>query len=246
MLGVAAEKGHKVHPTSRSQLVHDTPLLSLVEPREAPELTTMQKLRAKVPALPFFLNPRRLPFNAPYNYLAIVGLPILLPAMIVLVLYRFAAESRKSRARVSELDKGWDMEEGDGRGERHRIERLVRSVMMSVGEERVDEERSFIGSAHHDDEGVVQVEEASQTATPNRSPLQSSWAEGNKHQQPALLAAQTRMVRALNDLQTLPRLEKRWAYFDDVINGESMSRHAGKESTLILYLARTAHAIIVW
>lgn len=210
-----------------SSLMEGAPLLSAIEPGEAPVLTTWERIRSKAPTLPFFLNPRRLPMRAPYNYLAVLGLPILLPTMIVLVLYRFSSESRKSRARVSELDRGWSMEEGNGKDERGRIDLLVRSFMIGAGEEQVDEERSILPTTPAEETHPAHVQvtydsKSTSSAPSRRSPLRIDVAS-KKHKQPALLDSQRKMVRTLNDPAAVPRLEKRWTYFDDVVNCECIS-----------------------
>jgi len=185
------------------------------------------------PTLPFFLNPRRLPMNAPYNYLVVLGLPILLPTMMVLVLYRFSTESRKSRARVSELDRGWALEEGKGQDERSRIDKLVRSIVMSSTEDRVDEERNMMPRtpAEETKPANVQVDGKDSNGildvpANRRSPLQVDVAS-KKHKQPDLLDPQKKMIRTLNDPAIVPRLEKRWTYFDDVTNCEYISPQRG-------------------
>lgn len=203
----------------------DAPLLSSVDPGEAPVLTRWEKVRSMTPTLPFFLNPRRLPMNAPYNYLVVLGLPILLPTMIVLVLYRFSKESKRSRVRVSELDRGWALEEGKGQDERGRIDKLVRNIVMSSTEDQVDEERNMMPTtpAEETKPAHVQVGKYSKgildIPSNRRSPLQVDIAS-RKHKQPDLLDSQKKMIRTLNDPAIVPRLEKRWTYFDDVTNCE--------------------------
>ncbi|UZJ54868.1 hypothetical protein CBS101457_004188 [Exobasidium rhododendri] len=209
------------------EMIAETPLLAKVEPRTAPELTFWQGVRSMAPSLPFFLNPKRLPMRAPYNYLVILGLPVLLPTFVVLVLFNFTKESKRSRARVLELDRDWDMEEGRGKGEKDRIDHLMRSVMMSAGEDQVDQESSILPTSPVE-EDLSNVHKSFQGVDSARRRMRSPLdvpTTVEKPKQPPLLEAQKRMIRALNDPKIVPRLEKRWTYFDDVIN---------------------SHAIIVW
>jgi hypothetical protein len=199
-----------------SKVMPDAPLLSLVEPREACELTLRQKIRQYTPSLPLFLNPNRVPFRTPLNYLAVLSLPILFPGLVLVILYKFSSESRKSRARVSELDKGWDIEEGKGKGEKDRINQVMRSVIMSVGEDRVDEDPT---SPMSERSNVHFLDQDNTTFQPvsNRSPLGVKASVGKLRQVP-LPEAQRRMVQSLNDPSVVPRLEKRWTYFDDELS----------------------------
>lgn len=199
------------------------------------------RLAAWRPSLPFFLNPRRLPFRFPFNYIIVIALPITLPTFLLLLIFRFAREAGKSRKRILELDSGWRDEDEDERAGTGRIDRLVRNVVMSVGEDRVDEQRGIFGSGDDADEEAVRRitvpttngnqsrVDSTATATANtadwtglkKSPLEKPTAieEGRKSKQPALHEAQKRIVLNLN---SLPRLEKRWAYFNDVINSHAV------------------------
>jgi hypothetical protein len=116
------------------------------------------------------------------------------------------------------------MEEGKGKDERGRIDMLVRSFMIGAGEEQVDEEQSMMPTtpAEETHPAHVQVDYSSKDSSggsSRRSPLQIDVAS-KKHKQPALLDSQRKMVRTLNDPAVVPRLEKRWTYFDDVVNCE--------------------------
>jgi hypothetical protein len=212
--------------------------------------------------LPSFLNPNRFPMKAPYNYLVLLGLPILFPTVVVLIIYKLATESKRSRARVLELDKGWGLEEGKGSGEKGRIDRLVRNVMLSAAEEQVDEERNILPTSPGSEDGLANVHEVSigiDDTIAKRSPLQTPFMTENP-KQPPLLDAQKRIVRALNDPKNVPRLEKRWAYFGDVFNCECQGEIetegylAGNVADpfpshfhlLALAVLSLAHAIIVW
>lgn len=227
---------------SSSQL-DDAPLLTNVAlaDTKVDERSMWARLAAWRPSLPFFLNPRRLPFRFPFNYIIVIALPITLPTFLLLLIFRFARESGKSRKRILELDSGWRDEDEEQRAGTGRIDRLVRNVVMSVGEDRVDEQRDIFGSSDDADEEAVKQITASRTngdrsrvdstviATAKaadrtgltKSPLEKPTAieEGRKSKQPALHEAQKRIVHNLN---SLPRLEKRWAYFNDVINSHAV------------------------
>lgn len=166
----------------------------------------------------------------PYNYLAVIGLPILFPTMVILIIYKFSTESKKSRARVMELDRGWSVEEGKGQDERGRIDQLIRSVVMSSTEDRVDEDRSILPITPNEETSPANIipqianNNNNQLAMPTkRSPLQDLNLIKKAKQAP-LKDSQKQMVRTLNDPNIVPRLEKRWAYFDDVTNCECLSR----------------------
>lgn len=185
-------------------------------------MTRWESIRAGLPSVPFFLNPRRSPFKAPYNYLVVLGIPVLLPPLLVLLLYRFQKESRKSRARISELNKGWDLEEGQNEEGSSRIERVLRSVAISASEDRVEEERSFLPSSPTREKNpkIFGRRFSMEPVVPSqRSPLSASLVKKRKKQSP-LHDCQVNIVRSLNDPAVVPLLEKRWVYFDDVVNCE--------------------------
>ncbi|PWY98204.1 DUF676-domain-containing protein [Testicularia cyperi] len=62
--------------------------------------------------LPWILNPKRFPFRFPLNYLALLGLPVLLPTMIGLVLHRLSSQAKESNRRVSDFERLWAIENG--------------------------------------------------------------------------------------------------------------------------------------
>lgn len=127
-----------------------------------------------------------------------------------------------------ELDRGWSIEEGKGQDERSRIDMLVRSIVMSSTEDQVDEERSMLPTTPAEETHPAHVQSRSKSSkgllngSTQRSPLQVD-VSSKKHKQPALLDSQKKMIRALNDPAVVPRLEKRWTYFDEVSNCECIS-----------------------
>lgn len=144
--------------------------------------------------------------------------------MVVLIIYKFSTESRKSRARVLELDRGWSVEEGKGKDERGRIDQLIRSVVMSSTEDRVEEGRSLLPTTPNEETSPAHIKSnttnIAQLPLPSkRSPLQDLTLTKKRKQAP-LKESQKKMVRTLNDPNIVPRLEKRWAYFDEVTNCE--------------------------
>ncbi|KAE8215905.1 hypothetical protein CF327_g877 [Tilletia walkeri] len=72
--------------------------------------------------VPMFLNPRRIPFRFPLNYIAVPLFPIAFPILLALVLTHFRKESGDSRKRIRELRRLWreerelETEIADGKG----------------------------------------------------------------------------------------------------------------------------------
>ncbi|SNX85940.1 uncharacterized protein MEPE_04649 [Melanopsichium pennsylvanicum] len=62
--------------------------------------------------LPWILNPQRIPFTFPLNYVAWVALPVLLPIMLGLVLHKLTSDSRVSNKRVEEFERMWGLDNG--------------------------------------------------------------------------------------------------------------------------------------
>jgi hypothetical protein len=163
-------------------------------------------LSSYLPTVPFFFNPRRIPLGFPYNYLVVLGSPILIPVFTVRVLVKLSGDSKKSRLRIADLERGWEIGED---GQESRIDRLVRGTLL--GREAGDGDDLAEG-----------------TPSPNSSklPWHSPWPyEADRpasEKQPDLLLAQKTMVRNLNNADIIPRLTKVWAYYPDVTNAHAI------------------------
>lgn len=238
--GGQTQRSHPDPLLHRRNLVPNAPLVRTLATREAVPRTMAQTVIASIPTLPPFFNPRRLPFAFPYNYLLVGLSPLFLPILLCLLLVRFSNDSKKSRIRIKDLERGRDAEtEGP-----NRLTKLLTTVMQSAGEERVEihvpraEQESVeyaaadaADLAQDDKRPRVKVERfdrkgrqplASRLRAPWSSDAATEFGTTYKPKQPSLLPAQKAMVHHLNDPALLPQLRKIWTYFPDVINCHAM------------------------
>lgn len=181
------------------------------------EQTVLQSIKGSLGSPPPFLNPKRLPFSFPYNYIAVAASPVLLPLLVARIWFKLSKDSKESRLRIADMERGWEADlSGVPEG---RINRLVKGMVISAGEDNVEEERNILRTDAGEQPSVHGTVEVNHSTT--KAPWHSPWQHGElpkpKKQLP-LSEPQRNMVRNLNDAQNLPRLTKVWAYFPDVIN----------------------------
>lgn len=200
---------HAEHACS-STLDPDYP--SIITGIDAPEHAKPKSLRSRLPRLPWFMSPSRLPFSYPVSLLLVVLSPVVFPLVFIpLVLVRFAKESRASKRRIEAMHVAWrEGKEPGSDPHRTRAETLLRTAVESATEDHVKAPDSAPAPAH----ASVGTHASGTPAAEHMSvPLPPG-----KRKAPPLSEAQLRICERLNSRAVLPRLVKHRVYAEDVIN----------------------------
>lgn len=195
--------------------------------------------RAIVPqSWPWILNPYRIPWRFPLNWIAVIFFPIALPLAIVLLVTRLASGGRESNKRVKDLEKQWLQGKGlqdtryNKQHEQSRISAAMMETVQAVGENHVESVHSqsdlheaqlvntsaasnkhSISRRHH------HRRSSSSTLLPLHFDITPAVAARIDSIQPRLSDVQQKMQTNLNNL---PQLRKHLTYFDNVMNSHAI------------------------
>lgn len=139
-----------------------------------------------------------------------VALPILLPSLIALIIFRLSLDARKSRSRIKLLES----QESYG-------ERLVNAVAHM--EKRVED--AVIDYIDETGTGAVGEADTSgdsssvKAATQSQLYIEAKSDDAEAQGQPGLTELQKKLVKSLN---TIPRLKKELAYIHPVLNSHAV------------------------
>ncbi|MBW0519376.1 hypothetical protein O181_059091 [Austropuccinia psidii MF-1] len=182
-----------------------------------------------LPKLPFFLKPSTYPFPIPFNYLAVLLSPVLVPAFLVYIVGLFCYQSVESQKRIRKYSVGFLGNHSQRLKRVGLIEELEQSLIedfVGIGNENFDGPRSKPIQAEQLEGNLV---EADARSSGNNMPSTSS-AHGTKYssyladelypkhtlfKDQGLSQLQVEMIENINQL---PHLAKYFAFFDNIVN----------------------------
>ncbi|THH32042.1 hypothetical protein EUX98_g2159 [Antrodiella citrinella] len=151
--------------------------------------------------------PPVLQFKFPGNILVLILIPILLPAVLGLVVFRISLDNRKSRSRLRLLEKDESY--------RERLVHAIGRVERSIEDAAVD----FMDDPGREQTSLLQAD-GSSPATASSSASQEPGSEAPKLQSvDVLLPLQHIIVQTLN---ALPNLKKHLVFVDPVTNSHAV------------------------
>lgn len=220
-------------------------LLTSVEvPKQKPQKKPLlfRMYRSVVPySVPWFLNPRHVPWRFPFNYLLVLMFPIAAPLLITLLIIRLWGGTRESNRRVKQLQAEWlqgrevldTSEDGakKGRGskytaehERHRILDLVAETARAMGEDYVEEDskKPPVAELYKNGNGRAKSSPPRSSTFVNHfdvTPESATFIDGR---QPRLSAVQVQMQSNLHEALVPAGLRKHLAFFEGVRNSHAI------------------------
>ncbi|CAO1617531.1 unnamed protein product [Sympodiomycopsis kandeliae] len=96
---------------------------------------------------PWLLNPYRVPWRFPLNWIGVIFSPVVIPLFFVLVIFRLQSGSRGSKRRVKDLERDWLKGRGElttdeliygEEHERDRVSDVIHGTVQGVVEDNVD------------------------------------------------------------------------------------------------------------
>lgn len=194
-------------------------------PENAPTAKSLpvRFLKSVIPQrLPWLLNPHRVPWRFPLNWIAVIFSPIVIPLFFCLVIYKLQSGSRSSNKRVKEIERDWIKNTGrlqddkviyGKEDERSRMQEVLNETIQGVVEDHVE-----MPEASKNDNGSI-PRIRSRTASPSALDLTSSAREYLAKKEPALTPVQQAIQHNLN---SLPGLRKHLVFFDNVMNSHAI------------------------
>ncbi|CAL1714629.1 unnamed protein product [Somion occarium] len=152
--------------------------------------------------------PPALDFKFPYNIIIIVSLPVLFPALLILVVVRLSMDSHSSRSRIKLL------EEDESYGHRliHVVGQLEKSMEDAVAE--------LIDDQGNVEPQLPSTDTLADTCPPGThdQPSEAQTPQSSSEGSSLLTPRQRRMVATLN---SLPELKKELAFINPVLNSHA-------------------------
>ncbi|KDN44875.1 DUF676-domain-containing protein [Tilletiaria anomala UBC 951] len=203
------------------------------------ERSTLARLSAAVlpSSLPIFLRPSLYPFRPPWNYLSMLSLPFLLPALLCILAVRSRGQGKLSRKRIQEEEELWLKEQSlaaEQPNTNSRIQRMLiaaGNALQTVTEGVCAEEGE--GDKHPVLKNIIQGNGAPKRdpsssdrncATSTSKPM-STRIEGpsltlqrGRYAGSKLASLSEKQKLMVARLNALPNLRKHFTYFQDVTN----------------------------
>lgn len=190
-----------------------------------PRALPIRIFKAVVPQRwPFLLNPYRVPWPFPFNWIGVIFSPIVIPLFLTLVIYKLQSGSRESNKRVKQIQRDWIKGKGElhddklkygEEHERSRIEEVLNETIRGVAEDNVD----LPPSEHHQHTNGNAVPAPRSTTTPLALAVTPQAREYLSKKEVSLTEVQQRMQRNLNQI---PGLRKHLVFFDNVMNSHAI------------------------
>lgn len=210
-------------------------------PKPLPRPLGQKIIRAVVPrSWPWWLNPHRVPWRFPLNWIGVILFPVFVPLFLCLIIFRLWSGTRESNKRVKLLQAHWLKGRGlDGESvkygeehERSRIAGVLADTVQSVGEDHVEVDTSKENAGEADgatpsgsstppsQTPSTKTGPAPRTATvPLLFDITDEVRTRLNKISPPLSPVQVEMQRQLN---AIPNLRKHLAFFDGVINSHAI------------------------
>lgn len=216
------------------EFLEDYPALvtSVRIPQTAPERKALPRriLQAIIPRRwPWLLNPYRVPWPFPFNWIAVIFSPVVIPLFLCLVVYKLQSGARSSNKRVKQIEKDWI--EGKGHlqdkelvyneeHERSRIQEVLTDTIRGVAEDNV--ELPDLHNHPHHENGATNgdaIRKPRETTTPLALALTPEARQYLAKKEVPLTSTQ----KAIQDnLNSIPGLRKHLVFFDNVVNSHAI------------------------
>ncbi|PWN21474.1 DUF676-domain-containing protein [Microstroma glucosiphilum] len=189
-------------------------------------------LQAVVPrSWPWFLNPKRIPWRFPLNYIGVALFPIVLPILVLLIITRLATATRASNKRVALQQEEWikgkglleedpDVKYGEEH-ERDRISSVLRETIQAVAEENVESEEPATGANGNTKQSKLDAKSLKSRITFPYLEIEVTPAT-REYLDSRMTPVGGRQRDMQANLNAIPGLRKHLAYFDQVMNSHAI------------------------
>lgn len=189
-------------------------------------------LQAIVPhSWPWFLNPKRIPWRFPLNYIGVALFPVVLPVLILLIVTRLATATRASNKRVAIQQEEWIKGKGlleenpavkyGEEHERDRISSVLRETIQAVGEDNVESEEPVMGTSGSTKPSNLDTKSLKSRITFPHVDIEVTPATRDYlDSRMAPVGERQREMQA--NLNSIPGLRKHLTYFEQVMNSHAI------------------------